>query len=422
MLFVSFLSKAQIVDFPDPNFKTAVLNHNPIIDTNGDNEIQVSEAMAFGGVFDVGNENINDLTGIEAFENIIVLLCQFNNLTMLDISQNQQLSSLRADNNNLQEIILPQSTTLSSLQISDNQLTNLDVSELSNLNQLFARRNNIDVIALEFNAIITAIDLSENPVAQLNFTNNPLLQFLDISETEISLLDISQNPNVIILRAASLAITDLDLSNNPEIELLDISDNNFTSFDFSILPNLTFVEAGFSAYEQLDFSENPLLCRVVIEFNEQLVSVNLRNGSNSELVNPQGCSVSSGQVSVNGPSGLFASNNPNLLEICVDDITFAQQNFTDIPSQTTFIDNCTLSISENLSDIVTVYPNPANDHIQLNSKLSIDRIDIYDILGKKMKRYSITDNRVDISNLTTGMYFIHINTSANIQTLPFIKK
>lgn len=41
-LLLGFVSSAmaQNVNIPDPNFKNALLNHNPIIDTNGDGEIQ----------------------------------------------------------------------------------------------------------------------------------------------------------------------------------------------------------------------------------------------------------------------------------------------------------------------------------------------------------------------------------------------
>ena len=55
-------SFAQIVNIPDTNFKAALVAHNPKIDTNGDGEIQVSEAKAFKGKMDVwvvGNERGN---------------------------------------------------------------------------------------------------------------------------------------------------------------------------------------------------------------------------------------------------------------------------------------------------------------------------------------------------------------------------
>ena len=49
LLFVLFVigAKAQIVNIPDANFKSFLLNYFPRIDTNFDNEIDVNEAAAF---------------------------------------------------------------------------------------------------------------------------------------------------------------------------------------------------------------------------------------------------------------------------------------------------------------------------------------------------------------------------------------
>ncbi len=78
--------KAQNVNIPDVNFKNALLNHNPVIDTNGDEQIQVSEAEAFTGLLRADNRAIADLTGIEAFVNITQLHCYNNQLTSLNLT------------------------------------------------------------------------------------------------------------------------------------------------------------------------------------------------------------------------------------------------------------------------------------------------------------------------------------------------
>ena len=54
------------VYIPDANFK-AYLVGNSAINTNGDSEIQVSEATAFNGAIFCSNMSISDLTGIESF-------------------------------------------------------------------------------------------------------------------------------------------------------------------------------------------------------------------------------------------------------------------------------------------------------------------------------------------------------------------
>ena len=57
----------------------------------------------------------------------------------------------------------------------------------------------------------------------------------------------------------------------------------------------------------------------------------------------------------------------------------------------------------------TVYPNPAQDIIYVNSLSSIKEAEIYDITGKLIMRSNkIGDNTLDISNLDNGIYMLKI--------------
>ena len=135
-LFVSFFASAQIVNIPDANFKNALLNHNPVIDTNGDGEIQVSEAENFDSILNVNSQNISDLTGIEFFINIDFLLCSENQLTQLDLSQNLNLTLLSVSNNLLTSLNITNNHQLFKLNCNNNQLTSLDTSQNENLQYL----------------------------------------------------------------------------------------------------------------------------------------------------------------------------------------------------------------------------------------------------------------------------------------------
>lgn len=77
--------QAQIVNIPDPVFKNYLLGQ-PGINTNGDGEIQNSEASAFNGTIIANGMGISDLTGIEAFTAITGLECYNNLLTDLYIN------------------------------------------------------------------------------------------------------------------------------------------------------------------------------------------------------------------------------------------------------------------------------------------------------------------------------------------------
>ncbi|MEB3346743.1 BspA family leucine-rich repeat surface protein, partial [Aquimarina gracilis] len=94
----SILTK--ILTFKDANFKAALVN-DLNINTDNDNEITYAEAVAFTGTIDVRGLSINDLTGIEAFVNIIGLNCSDNNLDALDISNNTALTRLYCENASL---------------------------------------------------------------------------------------------------------------------------------------------------------------------------------------------------------------------------------------------------------------------------------------------------------------------------------
>jgi len=66
LLCLPFIGLGQNVNIPDANFKAYLVGHWAI-NTNGDAEIQVSEAAAFNGQILCDSMFISDLTGIEEF-------------------------------------------------------------------------------------------------------------------------------------------------------------------------------------------------------------------------------------------------------------------------------------------------------------------------------------------------------------------
>jgi len=93
--------ECSIVDFTDPLFKTAVLNHTPVVDTDSDGEIQYLEAEAFTGTLEVSNKNISSFGGLEAFINITGLNVSQNSMEFLDVSNNIAIESIVFSNNTL---------------------------------------------------------------------------------------------------------------------------------------------------------------------------------------------------------------------------------------------------------------------------------------------------------------------------------
>ncbi|NBW59711.1 MAG: hypothetical protein EBR41_03990, partial [Crocinitomicaceae bacterium] len=100
LLAFPMIGFGQNVNIPDANFK-AYLVSNKAINTNGDKEIQVSEASAFNDTIYCLEINISNLRGIEAFTSLTGLHCNSNKLTSLDLSKNTALTYLECSFNQL---------------------------------------------------------------------------------------------------------------------------------------------------------------------------------------------------------------------------------------------------------------------------------------------------------------------------------
>jgi Leucine-rich repeat (LRR) protein len=116
----------QNVNIPDAIFK-AYLVSNSAINTNGDNQIQVSEASAFNGTIACPAMNISNLTGIEAFVSLTYLSCSYNQLTSLDVSACTALTSLNCSGNQLSYLNISSHAALTTLLFTGNPLTNLNI-------------------------------------------------------------------------------------------------------------------------------------------------------------------------------------------------------------------------------------------------------------------------------------------------------
>ncbi len=148
VITLAFITNAQYITIPDENFLNALIEEG--VDANEDGRISNKEAEEIIDL-DVNSKMISDMTGIEAFINLITLDCGENQLTRLDISNN---------------------TALTTLQCGYNQITNLDVS------------NNIDLWRLS---------CMDNQLTSLDISNNTAILELHLSKNQLSSLDISSN-------------------------------------------------------------------------------------------------------------------------------------------------------------------------------------------------------------------------------------
>jgi len=73
----------------------------------------------------------------------------------------------------------------------------------------------------------------------------------------------------------------------------------------------------------------------------------------------------------------------------------------------------------------TIYPNPSTEFVEINGldNLSTSKITIFNTLGQKVfQNENLQSNRVNVSDLNSGIYFMSIQSQSGTQTLKFIKK
>lgn len=222
LLFICVISNAQIINFPDQNFKNKLLQANTnnqtaaytIIDTNANGEIEINEALMVNYLF-VAVSNISDLTGIEYFTNLQYLFVNVNQITSINLSTLTSLIQFRCDNNNLSTIDFSGLNTLAGINISNNNFNSV------NLNGL---------IALE------GIALSNNNISNFDTTSKPLLKEVYCSNNQLSSLDFSNNPLVTKLACSNNNLTSLTIKNGIN---QDFSNVNFNDCWKTGNPNIT---------------------------------------------------------------------------------------------------------------------------------------------------------------------------------------
>ena len=73
---------------------------------------------------------------------------------------------------------------------------------------------------------------------------------------------------------------------------------------------------------------------------------------------------------------------------------------------------------------ISIYPNPSTDFINIESELAdINLVNVFNIDGKLISTLKIGKNdRIDITNLPKGIYYLHFNTDQGTITRKIVKQ
>ena len=82
-------------------------------------------------------------------------------------------------------------------------------------------------------------------------------------------------------------------------------------------------------------------------------------------------------------------------------------------------------INNHLLNSIALYPNPANDVINVQCTMyDVQMVEVIDVYGKLIQTINVTDNlsSINVSNLASGMYFVRVTTEEGVATKSFVKR
>ena len=84
---------------------------------------------------------------------------------------------------------------------------------------------------------------------------------------------------------------------------------------------------------------------------------------------------------------------------------------------TTSFSFSTLSINEydELENSISIFPNPTHEYINISTALQLDKVELYDLLGKRVLD-TLETSQIKINHLQTGIYLVKVYTEKGTMT------
>ncbi|WP_127844656.1 T9SS type A sorting domain-containing protein [Psychroflexus aestuariivivens] len=275
-------------------------------------------------------------------------------------------------------------------QVLTADIENVTELDLSNEEYEDLGYNDLDITGISDFTALEIIDLQGQPIYWFSGENE------DIFNSNLNLKEIHLN-NFGTDYDSSIYIEKLDLSNLNNLEYL-----NFNNLD------IKYIKLDNSNYDY----EN-----IIIDLLHEGYPRPAGPITNSD--DPEWPDYWTNEVciQVNDPEAASNNNPPyDTWTILIDNIGIVTYNFSA---------NCNLS-TENFEDLntISVYPNPVQNKLNFENpkQINLDEVQIFNIKGQLVKRFTNIKNSINLDNLNKGVYFVKVKSEENIQTFKVLKK
>ncbi|KQT26015.1 hypothetical protein ASG22_04815 [Chryseobacterium sp. Leaf405] len=451
--------QAQIVNIPDDHLKSKLFiygaasdsNGNFInIDTNGDGEIQVSEAVMVykmtifnltdaitslsglnefpnlreltldnpnisayhlifsnypnlqkltflgGGVGNVTIENCSalNIANLEATGNIIdiqnttVQEVKLENINGVNISSTPNLKKFSLYNSTISSLNLSNQPLLEEVLVSDNSLmTNINFAGDMALKKLELYRNKLSSLSIPNPSLVNYLSISFNLFQTFDVTPYTGLGRFLANDNQITSLDFSSSPLIGMLYIYNNNLNTLIFQNNQALGYLYANNNHITNnIAFNQTPYIKVIELNGNSLTNVDLSQNFFLLSAALHDNISLQTLNVKNGKLDQ--------------------GIGFSNTSQLQYICTD------------PIENGWYNSLVSSINYNQPNVVVnsyCSLNPAGNYYVFQGvtryDMNVNGCDVNDVI-KPFQKFNILGQSTAISD-AFGIHSLALTIGTN---------
>jgi hypothetical protein len=80
-----------------------------------------------------------------------------------------------------------------------------------------------------------------------------------------------------------------------------------------------------------------------------------------------------------------------------------------------------LAVDEHNREMFTIFPNPVSDMMHIKSNTPVKQVDIFSILGEKVKEVKHPKKAIYMEDLSRGIYLIRIRSEEGVAVKKMIK-
>jgi hypothetical protein len=167
------------------------------------------------------NSNLTHLNLGSVYLNVVNDYNNNNQIGTLDLSSNNMLQIVDIDRAGINNLILPNTTSLTNLDCSNNNLNSLNLSNVPNLNQLNANNNVLVDLGATNHGSLDSLNVSSNGFSGLNLSGYSQLKYIDCSSNYLECLNLKNGNNS--------QITFVKTTNNFNLICIEVDDSTYST-------------------------------------------------------------------------------------------------------------------------------------------------------------------------------------------------